>query len=66
MHLARASPAAHGQTTTPMPLPSSSFAILGAGLMGRMLAVELARQGHAVDIYDAAGPAAEQSAADWS
>lgn len=43
--------------------PSSSFAILGAGLMGRLLAVELARQGHGVDIYDAAGPAAEQSAA---
>ncbi|MES2611013.1 MAG: FAD-dependent oxidoreductase [Pseudomonadota bacterium] len=47
-----------------MNLPSSSsFAILGAGLMGRLLAVELARQGHAVDIYDAAGPAAEKSAA---
>ena len=43
--------------------PSSSFAILGAGLMGRLLAVELARLGHGVDIYDAAGPAAEQSAA---
>lgn len=45
------------------PSSSSSFAILGAGLMGRLLAVELARQGHSVDIYDAAGPAAEQSAA---
>lgn len=46
-----------------MPLPSSSFTILGAGLMGRLLAVELARQGHKVDIYDAGGPAAEHSAA---
>lgn len=46
-----------------MPLSPSSFAILGAGLMGRLLAVELARQGHRVDIYDAGGPAAEKSAA---
>ena len=47
-----------------MPLtPSSSFAILGAGLMGRLLAVELARQGHRVEIFDAGSPAAEQSAA---
>jgi glycine oxidase len=46
-----------------MPLQPSSFAILGAGLMGRLLAVELARQGHQVDIYDAGSPAAENSAA---
>ena len=46
-----------------MPLSPSSFAILGAGLMGRLLAVELAGQGHAVAIYDAGGPAGEQSAA---
>ena len=46
-----------------MPLQSSSFVILGAGLMGRLLAVELARQGHHIDIYDAGGPAAETSAA---
>jgi len=46
-----------------MPLQPSSFAILGAGLMGRLLAVELARQGHRVDIYDAGSPAAEGSAA---
>lgn len=31
--------------------------------MGRLLTVELARQGHRVDIYDAGGPAAEHSAA---
>ena len=31
--------------------------------MGRLLAVELARQGHRVDIYDAGSPLAEQSAA---
>ena len=42
---------------------SSSIVILGAGLMGRLLAWVLARRGHAVDLYDAAGPAAEQSAA---
>jgi len=46
-----------------MPLQPSSFAILGAGLMGRLLAVELARQGHRVEIHDAGGPAAENSAA---
>lgn len=46
-----------------MPIPASSFAILGAGLMGRLLAVELARQGHGVDIFDAGSSAAEQSAA---
>lgn len=31
--------------------------------MGRLLAVELARQGHRVEIFDAGSPAAEQSAA---
>ena len=46
-----------------MSLSPSSFAILGAGLMGRLLAVELARQGHRVEIYDAGSPQAEQSAA---
>ncbi|WP_298213133.1 glycine oxidase ThiO [Acidovorax sp.] len=46
-----------------MPLQPSSFAILGAGLMGRLLAVELARQGHRVTIHDAGSPAAEGSAA---
>ena len=46
-----------------MPLQPSSFAILGAGLMGRLLAVELARQGHRIDIFDAGTPAAEGSAA---
>jgi glycine oxidase len=46
-----------------MSLPPSFFAVLGAGLMGRLLAVELARQGHRVEIYDAGGPDAGQSAA---
>ena len=46
-----------------MPLSPSTFAILGAGLMGRLLAVELARQGHRVDIHDAGSAAAEGSAA---
>ncbi len=35
-----------------MTLQTTSFTILGAGLMGRLLAVALARQGHAVSIYD--------------
>lgn len=41
----------------------SSIVILGAGLMGRLLAVELARQGHAVEVFDSGGPAAEHAAA---
>ena len=46
-----------------MTLQTTSFTILGAGLMGRLLAVALARQGHAVSIYDNGGPLAEHSAA---
>ncbi|MBY0409173.1 MAG: FAD-dependent oxidoreductase, partial [Burkholderiaceae bacterium] len=46
-----------------MSLSPSSFAILGAGLMGRLLAVELARQGHRVDIFDAGSADAENAAA---
>ncbi len=42
-----------------------SFAILGAGLMGRLLALSLARQGHRVDLYEAEGPGAEGAAA-WA
>jgi glycine oxidase len=44
--------------------PSShTYTILGAGLMGRLLAVSLARQGHSVTIYDNGGPLGEHSAA---
>lgn len=46
-----------------MSLTPSSFAILGAGLMGRLLAIELARQGHRVDIFDAGSADAEGAAA---
>lgn len=42
---------------------SSSITILGAGLMGRMLAVELARQGHTIDLHEAGGPDAQGAAA---
>ncbi len=37
--------------------------VLGAGLMGRLLAFELARIGHTVRLFDAGGPDAEGSAA---
>lgn len=37
--------------------------VLGAGLMGRLLACELARRGHAVTVFDAGGPEAEGAAA---
>ena len=43
--------------------PSSRIAILGAGLMGRLLACQLARQGHHIALYDAQGPQAEGAAA---
>jgi len=46
-----------------MPHTAPHIVILGAGLMGRLLAVELARQGQRVAIFDAAGPGAEKSAA---
>ena len=44
-------------------LPFRSAAILGAGLMGRLLAVSLARAGCAVDLFDAGGPEADGAAA---
>jgi glycine oxidase len=37
--------------------------ILGAGLMGRLLACELARAGHTLELFDAGGPLALNSAA---
>ena len=43
--------------------PSSRIAILGAGLMGRLLACALARQGHQIALYDAHGPEADGAAA---
>jgi glycine oxidase len=47
----------HAPSTTPV------SAVLGAGLMGRLLAVQLARAGHQVELFDAGGPQAEGSAA---
>jgi glycine oxidase len=40
-----------------------NIVILGAGLMGRLLACELARTGHSVEMFDAGGPQALNSAA---
>ncbi len=37
--------------------------VLGAGLMGRLLALSLARQGHRVEVFDAHGPQADGAAA---
>ena len=40
-----------------------NIVILGAGLMGRLLACELARAGHQLELFDAGGPEALNSAA---
>ena len=40
-----------------------NIAILGAGLMGRLLACQLARDGHVLEVYDSGGPDAALSAA---
>jgi glycine oxidase len=42
---------------------SVNFAILGGGLMGRLVALELARAGHAVRLYERGGPDGSASAA---
>ena len=47
----------------PLSLSDSHVAILGAGLMGRLLAFALASEGCRVDIHDAAGPDAGGAAA---
>jgi len=40
-----------------------NIVILGAGLMGRLMACQLARAGHSLEIFDAGGPEALNSAA---
>jgi glycine oxidase len=40
-----------------------NIVILGAGLMGRLLACQLARMGHSLEVFDAGGPEALNSAA---
>lgn len=40
-----------------------NIVILGAGLMGRLLACQLARAGHSLELFDAGGPEALNSAA---
>ena len=42
---------------------SSTFAVLGAGLIGRLMALALARNGRPVVLYDKSGPDAADSAA---
>lgn len=44
-------------------LPFDSAQILGAGLMGRLLALQLARRGCRVELFEAQGPEAEGAAA---
>ncbi len=42
------------------------IAIAGAGLLGRLLALQLARAGHAVQVFDPATDAAARGAAGWT
>lgn len=42
---------------------TSRFAVLGAGLMGRLMALSLKRLGYPVDLYDQGGPDGASSAA---
>jgi len=42
---------------------TSRFAVLGAGLMGRLMALSLRRLGYRVDLYDHSGPEGATSAA---
>ena len=42
---------------------SSKIAILGGGLMGRLLSLALAQRGHSIDLYDAHGPQGDGAAA---
>jgi glycine oxidase len=43
--------------------PAAPVLVLGAGLMGRLLAVALAQRGHAVRVVDASGPDGQGAAA---
>ncbi|MGJ7496395.1 FAD-dependent oxidoreductase [Variovorax sp. RT4R15] len=45
------------------PLPFDAATVLGAGLMGRLVALALAQRGCRVALYDAAGPEADGAAA---
>ena len=42
---------------------SSRIAVLGGGLMGRLLSVALAQRGHKIDLFDAHGPQGDGAAA---
>lgn len=42
---------------------SARYAVLGAGLMGRLLALSLSREGHTVELFERGGPDADTSAA---
>ena len=44
-------------------LTHKNYAIVGAGLLGRLLAVKLAQAGAKIELFDQGGPAAEHSAA---
>ncbi|MFY7915647.1 MAG: FAD-dependent oxidoreductase, partial [Rubrivivax sp.] len=56
------------QATRPLASAGSHLriAIAGAGLLGRLLALQLSRAGHAVQVFDPAADAATRGAAGWT
>ena len=66
LHRAASGPASCFVQPKPFPHAVSTrphILILGAGLMGRLLALALARQGHRVEMHDAGPPDASSAAA---
>jgi glycine oxidase len=49
-----------------LPSPRSRIAIAGAGLLGRLLAFQLVRDGHEVHVFDPAAHAEARGAAGWT
>jgi glycine oxidase len=51
---------------SPSPSRSLTLGIAGAGLLGRLLALQLSRAGHAVHVFDPAAHAEARGAAGWT
>ena len=54
---------AQNMSSQPFLSPNARITILGGGLLGRLMALELSGRGFSVDLYDRGGPDAEHAAA---